>query len=155
MSDIKKRGVPRRPVQDDGRTKVLLSVSDDDLKLIDNHADAAGMSRSAYLVAMGKHGSASIFDAIDRLRAELANTQDRLERFEHNTAAWHAEADRLKAQIAEANRRFEDLERAGLDFMRILHSNDVELDLRLHQREPFERFMRALGFVPQRPPSID
>ncbi len=53
------------------KTKVLLSVDDEELKKIDEQAQALRMSRSAYLVAMGKQGSASLYSAIENLKVEL------------------------------------------------------------------------------------
>lgn len=54
--------------------KVLISVSDADLQVIDRRALAAGMSRSAYLVALGTsatdHG-VRVVETIRQLRHEL------------------------------------------------------------------------------------
>lgn len=59
------------------KTKVLLSIDEDELKEIDAKADAAGMSRSAYLVAMGRQGPVRIFDAIQTLHDELGRYLER------------------------------------------------------------------------------
>ncbi len=81
----------REPDRD--RTKVLLSVTEDDLKTIDARAVAAGMNRSAYLVAMGRAGSAGVLDAIHRLSVEL-------QRFERD-AGWQKEIDALNEKLED------------------------------------------------------
>ncbi len=55
-------------------TKVLISVDEDDLRRIDEHAERAQMSRAAYLVALGREGSGAVrvFDAIDRVEKSLS-----------------------------------------------------------------------------------
>jgi uncharacterized protein YhaN len=76
------------------KTKVLLSIDEDDLAKIDELAAAADMSRSAYLVAMGRQGPAGVFDAIAQLRAEL-------ERFEHKNQGPADEVRVLEERVKE------------------------------------------------------
>lgn len=55
-------------------TRVLISVADKDLKVIDARARKAGMSRSAYLVSLGLGAGDDgirVIDAIRALRYEL------------------------------------------------------------------------------------
>jgi len=86
--------VDRHHTEQDGqeRAKVLLSIGVDDLKMIDEHAKAAGMSRSAYLAQVGRQGALStvgVIEAVEKLKAEL-------KRFETDNAGWRGEVKRLQ-----------------------------------------------------------
>lgn len=88
------------------RTKVLLSVSSEDLAVIDANASAAGMSRSAYLVAMGRRGNVGVFDAIHQLQVEL-------KRFEADNAGWRSEVKRLQDHNDALSRKLDSV-RSGI-----------------------------------------
>lgn len=83
------------------RTKVLLSVDEADLKLIDAEAAKAGMSRSQYIVSLaGRGGDAPLFYAI-------ANLQNELDRFNLDNKRWQVETERLHKQIDKLRRNAE------------------------------------------------
>jgi len=71
------------------RRKVLLSIDDDALVEIDRRASVAGMSRSAFIVAVVLADSnvpaAKAIAALRRLRAEIAEQIDRLQRETSNS----------------------------------------------------------------------
>lgn len=95
------------------RTKVLLSISEEDLAKIDAAAEASKMSRSEYLVAMGRHGNASVYDAIAKLQDELA-------KFQADNAKPRAELERVQRQL-------EKLRDDVMDFLVDL-SGETDLD---------------------------
>jgi len=88
------------------RTKVLISVDEDDLVAIDKHATKAGMSRSEYLVAMGRQGSASLFEAIAHLRAELLRFEEEAD------PAWKSEVERLEGEVKRLSSVMENVRHA-------------------------------------------
>lgn len=61
------------------RVKVLLSVSVEDLREIDRRAEAASMSRSSYLVAMGRDGGVRVAGVLTAIR-DLRHALERFER---------------------------------------------------------------------------
>lgn len=89
------------PPSSSERTKVLLSVDPEDLRIIDEQAAAANMSRSAYLVAMGRQGTASLFQAIETLRRELNE-------FAHGGQNWKAEVERVEHRLEEVTKERDD-----------------------------------------------
>lgn len=66
-----------------GRTKVMLSMTTDDLRRIDQRADAAHMTRSAYVVEMTLREEVGLMRAIEMLRKDLR-------RFSTDKAGWRS-----------------------------------------------------------------
>jgi hypothetical protein len=96
MADIavsrRKRSVSAKPKPhpvDDERVKALVSISADELRRIDARADAAHMTRSAYIVEMTLREEVGLVSAIETLRREL-------NRFAADNVGWKGEVSALR-----------------------------------------------------------
>lgn len=101
MADVKllMRGrvsAPKAPL-DDERAKVMLSIGQDQLKRIDARADAAHMTRSAYIVEMTLRDDVGLLSAMTTLQNELR-------RFTADNAGWKGEVAALRRQVEKQDK---------------------------------------------------
>src|SRR5258706_10156946 len=78
--------------EDDERVKALVSISADELRRIDVRADAAHMTRSAYIVEMTLREEVGLVSAVETLRREL-------DRFGADNAGWKGEVAALRKHV--------------------------------------------------------
>jgi hypothetical protein len=76
----------------DGYTKVMLSIASDQLRKIDERADAAHMTRSAYVVEMTLRDEVGLMSTIATLREELR-------RFSTDNVGWKGEMTAMRKQV--------------------------------------------------------
>lgn len=79
---------------DSGAVKVMVSMTADDVRRIDARANAAHMSRSAFVVEMTLREDVSLVSAVETLQAELR-------RFAADNAGWKSEVATIHRQSAK------------------------------------------------------
>jgi phage shock protein A len=103
------------------RTKVLLSVGADELDRIDAQAEAAGMSRSAYLVAMGVQGGANIGQVI----AAVQHLELELRRFQADAAGWRTEVSDLQSMVEKMQKKLDAATGAATKLLDVIEIKDM------------------------------
>ena len=111
----------QRP-DDDERVKALVSIGADELRRIDARANAAHMTRSAYIVEMTLREEVGLVSAVETLRQELR-------RFAADNAGW-------KGEVAELRKHVERRDKAIAAAQALVHEALTEIEKRNKAGEP-------------------